>query len=173
MTIIEYDNRVKAALTISYVSPHARESRWHIQLEKAKLLVHPETFVQNSLSPRESAKANDIASNRLGRFTGSPVHRFTGSSNPSCIYLFKDNANLRVPWKIPMSYPPSEENLFFYDDYKNDPLHPGSVAQWNSFYESVFNKKVRSKTGLEIALEDIKVTEAICKSIKLQRIIAL
>lgn len=135
MAIFEYKNGVKANLTISYVSPHARESRWIIQLEKARVVVYPELFTDNS--------------------------KFT----PSAIYLFKDDSKLKAPWKIPNSFPPSKNSLYFYDENKKDPLHPGSIKQWMEFYNCVTNKQ-KPECRLELAREDLKVSEMIRKSLK-------
>lgn len=148
MTIVKYKNGVKADLLISYVSPHARESRWVIQLEKAKIITHFETFAKGSLG------------------------RFEWGRNPSATYLFKDNYSYSVSWKIPMSYPPSGDNLVFYDEYRNDPLHPGAVKQWEEFYESVTHN-IKPKTDLNLALEDTKVVEAIDRSVKTQKVITI
>lgn len=142
MAMIQYKNGVKASLTVSYVSPQARESRWIIQLEKAKLVCHFETFVDaNKASKR----------------------KWTG--NPSSIYLFKDDKSYEVPWKYPMSYPPMDKNLVFYDEYKNEPLHPGSSAQWLAFYDAVMKNK-QPFCSTKLALSDSVITEAIVKSIK-------
>ncbi len=147
MALIQYKNGVKASLTVSYVSPHARESRWIIQLEEAKIVAHFETFVDPNKSSKRKWKGN-----------------------PSSIYLFKDDNNYPVPWKYPMSYPPSDKSLVFYDEYKNEPLHPGSTAQWLAFYDAVTkNKKPLCNTDL--AIEDTVITDAITKSIKQHRTI--
>jgi predicted dehydrogenase len=142
MALIQYKNGVKASLTVSYVSPHARESRWIIQLEKAKIVAHFETFV-------------DAAKDSKKKWEG----------NPSSIYLFKDDKDYSVPWKYPMSYPPSDKNLVFYDEYKNEPLHPGSTAQWLEFYDAVTKNK-KPLCGTDLAIEDTIITDAIAKSIK-------
>lgn len=149
MAMIKYKNGVKASITVSYVSPHARESRWIIQLEKAKILAHFETFV----TPLKGSKRK-------------------WQENPSSIYLFKDDKSYPVAWKYPMSYPPQEKNLVFYDEYREEPLHPGSGAQWDAFYDTVTkNKKPESNTG--IALQDIIVAKAIDDSIKKKRVIEI
>lgn len=142
MALIEYKNGVKADLLISYVSAHARESRWVIQLEKAKIVTHFETFVN-----------------------GNKKGRFGRGKNPSSIYLFKDDNSFVVPWRIPMSYPPTEKNLVFYDEYPNDPLHPGATTQWNEFYRCITNC-VEPECSLRLAAEDTKVVEKIFRSIK-------
>ncbi len=147
MSIIEYENGVKADLVISYVSPHARESRWVIQLEKAKIVTHFETFVK-----------------------GKRGNLFSWNTNPSCIYIFKDDKKYSVPWKIPMSYPPSKSNLAFYDEYKNDPLHTGSTRQLNEFYNCI-TKGIKPGCSLELARKDTEVTEAIEKSIRFSKIV--
>lgn len=147
MTLIEYQNGVKASLTVSYVSPHARESRWIIQLEKAKIAAHFETFV----SPRKSSK-----------------RKWQG--HPSSIYIFKDNKKYPVVWKFPMSYPPDDNNLEFYDEYKNEPLHPGSGAQWKEFYNTVC-KNIPPESSSKIALNDIIVAKAIDESIKKSKVV--
>ncbi len=149
MAIIKYKNGVKASITISYVSPHSRESRWIIQLEKAKIAAHFETFVKSS---------------------GVSKNKWKG--HPSSIYLFKDNKNYKVPWKYPMSYPPSEKNLVFYDEYKNEPLHPGSADQWKEFYKTVTNN-IKPESSLLIALNDMIVLKAIDESIKKGKIIKI
>ncbi|MBZ0203018.1 MAG: Gfo/Idh/MocA family oxidoreductase [Ignavibacteria bacterium] len=149
MAIIEYKNKVKASLTVSYVSPHARESRWIIQLESAKIVAHFETFVSRSPGTK---------------------HKWNG--NPSCIYLFKDNRNQEIPWKHPMSYPPQDKNLVFYDEYKNEPLHPGSTAQWIAFYDSIINNR-KPVCNTALALEDIAAANAIASSIKKGKVIRL
>lgn len=149
MAIIKYENGVKADLVVSYVSPHARESRWVIQLEKAKIVTHFETFVK-----------------------GKTKNRFKWGKNPSVIYLFKDDKSYPVPWRIPMSYPPDENNLVFYDEYKNDSLHPGSVKQWENFYESLI-KGIEPECSLTIAAEDTKVVEAISKSVKQEKVVKI
>ena len=140
MTIIQYENGVKANLLVSYISPHSRESRWIIQAEKAKIVVHPETFIPNVKNKKHSWKGN-----------------------PSCIYLFSDDNKFNPPWKIPMQYPPSEKNLVYYDEYKNEPMHPGSVGQWVSFYNSI-KKGIKPDCNIDLALTDNKVVEAILKS---------
>ena len=142
MCIIEYKNGVKASLNISYVSPHARESRWIIQLENAKIAAHFETFVQ----PLSAGKKRKW-------------HR-----NPSCIYLYKDINGKAVPWNVPMSYPPSDKNLVFYDEYKNEPLHPGSLTQWKAFYETVINRKKPVCSTL-LSIQDTIVTSAVQRSV--------
>ncbi|MBL8015784.1 MAG: Gfo/Idh/MocA family oxidoreductase, partial [Ignavibacteria bacterium] len=76
MAMIRYRNNVKASITVSYVSPHARESRWVIQLEKAKVIAHFETFAD-----------------------AAPGSRRKWKGNPSSIYLFKDDSNYPVVWK--------------------------------------------------------------------------
>ena len=141
MTVIKYKNGVKADLLVSYVSPHARESRWVIQLEKAKIVTHFETFVEGSGG------------------------KFAFGSNPSAIYVFKDDSNYSVPWRIPMSYPPGRKNLVFYDEYKNDAMHPGATGQWKAFYESL-SKNEKPLCSLSLAGEDTKIIEAIVKSVK-------
>jgi len=145
MCLIEYRNGVKADLLISYVSAHTRESRWVIQLEDAKIITHFETYVNG-------------------------INKFQWGTCPSCIYLFKDNKKYSVPWKIPMSYPPSEQNLVFYDEYKNDPLHPGSTRQLREFHKSI-TENIRPDCSLSVALEDARVIEAINKSIKTNRVV--
>ncbi len=147
MALIKYKNGVKASLTVSYVSPHARESRWVIQLEKAKIVAHVETLV----SPNKNSK-----------------RRWKG--NPSSIYLFKDDNKYPVVWKYPMSYPPTDKNLVFYDEYKDEPLHPGSGAQWDAFYNTV-TKNVKPESNTAIALQDIIVAKAIDDSIKKKKVI--
>ncbi len=149
MAIINYRNGVKASITVSYVSPHARESRWIIQLEKAKIVAHFETFVKRAKGSKQK-----------------------WSGNPSSIYLFKDNRNYDVPWKYPMSYPPCDDNLVFYDEYKDEPMHPGSGAQWREFYETVVKHR-KPESSTTIALEDIVVAKAIDDSIKRKRIIKI
>jgi predicted dehydrogenase len=149
MTVIKYKNGVKADLVISYVSPHARESRWVIQLENAKLVTHFETFVN-----------------------GTRGKKFKRDKNPSTIYLFKDNNSYDVPWRIPMSYPPSENNLVFYDEYNDDPLHPGAVKQWDNFYRSL-SRNEEPVCSLSLAAEDTKLTEAISKAVKQGRIVKI
>jgi len=149
MSIIEYKNGVKASITISYVSPHSRESRWILQFEKAKIVAHFETFV----SPNNPSKRK-------------------WSGHPSSIYIFKDNNKLPVPWRYPMSYPPDERNLEFYDEYKNEPMHPGSQAQWKEFYNTVI-KNTKPESNTSIALEDIIVAKAMDDSIKKGKIISL
>ncbi len=149
MAIIEYRNKVKASLTVSYVSPHARESRWIIQLEKAKIVAHFETFVSRSYGKKHGWKGN-----------------------PSCIYLFKDDRKHKIPWKYPMSYPPGDKNLVFYDEYRNEPLHPGSTAQWKAFYDSITNNR-KPACNTKVALEDIVVANAIDDSIKMKKVIRL
>lgn len=149
MALIQYKNGVKASLTVSYVSPHARESRWIIQCEKAKIVAHFETFVSPNKSTRRKWKGH-----------------------PSSIYVFKDDRNYDIPWRYPMSYPPSDKNLVFYDEYKNEPLHPGSSAQWLAFYD-VVTKNERPFCNTQLALEDTVITEAIMKSIKQKRTITL
>ncbi len=138
MALIEYKNGVKADLLVSYVSPHARESRWIIQLEKAKIVTHFETFVK-----------------------GNKKGKFEWGKHPSTIYLFKDDNSYDVPWRIPMSYPPAEKNLVFYDEYQQDPLHPGATAQWIEFYRCI-NGGVEPECNLSLAAEDTKVVEKIC-----------
>ena len=147
MSVIKYKNGVKADLVVSYVSPHARESRWVIQLEKAKIVTHFETFVK-----------------------GSGGKKFELGKNPSTIYLFKDDYSYNVPWRIPMSYPPSEKNLVFYHEYGVDPLHPGAVKQWENFYRSLTHNE-KPECNLELAAEDTKITEAIWKSVKQEKIV--
>ncbi len=142
MALIEYKNGVKADLLISYVSPHARESRWVIQLEKAKIVAHFETFVK-----------------------GNNNGRFEWGKHPSTVYLFKDDNSCDVPWRIPMSYPPAEKNLVFYDEYPDDPLHPGATAEWNDFYRCI-TKSIEPECSLRLAAEDTKVVEKICRSVK-------
>lgn len=149
MALIQYKNGIKASLTVSYVSPHARESRWIIQLEKAKIVAHFETFVDSSKAGRRKWKGN-----------------------PSSIYLYKDDSKYPVPWKYPMSYPPSDKNLVFYDEYKNEPLHPGSTAQWLEFYNTVTQNK-KPVCSTELAVKDTIITEAIIKSIKQHKTISL
>lgn len=148
MAIIKYENGVKADLLISYVSPHARESRWVIQLENAKIVTHFETFVK-----------------------GRKKNMFEWGKNPSAIYLFKDDNSIPVPWRIPMSYPPEENNLVFYDEYKNDSLHPGSVKQLESFYDSL-TKGIEPECNLSLAYEDTLVVEAISKSVNCERTVS-
>ena len=149
MALIKYKNGVKASLTVSYVSPHARESRWIIQLEKAKIVAHFETFV----------KANSASKRKW-------------KGNPSSIYLFADDKKLPVVWKYPMSYPPVDSNLAFYDEYKDEHMHPGSGAQWKAFYRTVTgNAKPESNT--KVALEDIIVAKAIDDAIKKKRVIRI
>lgn len=149
MAIIEYKNKVKAAITVSYVSPHARESRWMIQLEKAKIAAHFETFVESSRKTK---------------------HKWKGS--PSCIYIFKDDNKYEIPWKYPMSYPPSERNLVFYDEYRNEPLHPGSTAQWIAFYDTIVKKK-KPICNSAVALKDIEIARAISESIRKKKVVTL
>jgi predicted dehydrogenase len=149
MAIIGYENGVKADLLISYISAHARESRWVIQLEKAKIVTHFETFVK-----------------------GNKKNKFGWDKNPSTIYLFKDDSSYKVPWRIPMSYPPSEKNLVFYDEYSGDPLHPGATKQWMEFYRCI-KSNTRPECSLSLAALDTKVTEAICKSVKNERVVRL
>lgn len=149
MAIINYKNGVKASITISYVSPHARESRWIIQLERAKIAAHFETFVNPSI---DSTKK--------------------WSGHPSSIYIFKDDNSYPVPWKYPMSYPPQDKNLMFYDEYKNEPMHPGSAEQWNEFYQTVTKNK-KPLSSLEVALKDLKVAEAIDQAIKKKKVIKI
>lgn len=142
LAMINYKNGVKASLMVSYVSPHARESRWIIQLEKARLAAHFETFVSKKKNSRRKWKGN-----------------------PSALYLFADKKYLKVPWKYSMSYPPSEQNLVFYDEYPDEPMHPGSAAQWLSFYDSVTNR-TKPICGIDLAYNDSIVLDAISKSIK-------
>lgn len=145
MAMIRYKNNVKASITVSYVSPHARESRWVIQLEKAKVVAHFETFVDASKGSRRKWKGH-----------------------PSSIYLFKDDHSNPVVWRYPMSYPPQEKNLVFYDEYKDEPMHPGSAAQWAAFYDSCINNtKPESNTG--VALLDTLVASAVMRSIRSHR----
>lgn len=149
MAIIKYKNGVKASITVSYVSPHARESRWIIQLEKAKIIAHFETFVSaNSASKRK------------------------WEGNPSSIYVFSDNKKYPVVWKYPMSYPPDENNLVFYDEYKDEPMHPGSGAQWKAFYETV-TKNIKPESSTKVALDDIIVAKAIDEAIKMKKVIRI
>lgn len=71
-----------------------------------------------------------------------------------------------------MSYPPSDKNLVFYDEYKDEPLHPGSSAQWLAFYDVVTkNKKPFCSTSL--AIEDTVIVEAITESIKQKKMVRL
>ncbi len=149
MALIKYKNGVKASLTVSYVSPHARESRWVIQLEKAKIVAHFETFAAPYTNSKKKWKGN-----------------------PSIIYLFKDDKKYPVVWKYPMSYPPSEKNLVFYDEYKDEALHPGSGGQWLSFYNTVINN-VKPESNTHIALEDLIVAKAIDESIKKKRVVKI
>lgn len=142
LAMINYKNGVKASLMVSYVSPHARESRWIIQLEKARIAAHFETFVNKEKNSRRKWKGN-----------------------PSAIYLFADKKHLTLPWKYSMSYPPSEKNLVFYDEYPGEPMHPGSAAQWLSFYDSVVNN-TKPICGIDLAYNDSIVLDAITKSIK-------
>jgi predicted dehydrogenase len=142
MTLIQYKNGVKASLTVSYVSPHARESRWVLQLEGAKIIAHFETFVDAPAGSKRKWKGT-----------------------PSSIYLFKDDKSYSIPWKYPMSYPPSGKNLVFYDEYKNEPMHPGSSAQWLAFYNTVTKNK-KPVCSTDLAVKDTVITEAIIKSIK-------
>lgn len=149
MAMIRYRNNVKASITVSYVSPHARESRWVIQLEKAKVVAHFETFVDAARGSRRKWKGN-----------------------PSSIYLFKDDRSYPVAWKYPMSYPPQEKNLVFYDEYRNEPMHPGSAAQWAAFYESCLkNTKPESNTG--VALLDTAVAAAVMRSVKTHKTVKI
>lgn len=147
--MINYKNGVKASLTVSYVSPHARESRWVIQLENARIIAHFETFV-------------DVVNNGRRKW----------KSNPSAIYLFADKKNIKVPWKYPMSYPPSGKNLVFYDEYKDEPMHPGSTEQWKAFYV-VAAKNSPPKCGTNIALADALLVDAIAASVKTNKMIKL
>lgn len=149
MALIHYKNGVKASITISYVSPHARESRWIIQLEKAKIAAHFETFVK----PSKDSKRK-------------------WNKYPSSIYVFKDDKSFKVPWKYPMSYPPQDKNLVFYDEYKNEPLHPGSTAQWKEFFLTV-TKNIKPESSLDVALKDLKVAEAIDRAIKKKEVIRI
>jgi predicted dehydrogenase len=142
LAMINYKNGVKASLMVSYVSPHARESRWIIQLEKARIAAHFETFVNKEKNSRRKWKGN-----------------------PSAIYLFADKKHLTLPWKYSMSYPPSEKNLVFYDEYPGEPMHPGSAAQWLSFYDSVVNN-TKPICGIDLAYNDSIILDAITKSIK-------
>jgi len=149
MAMIRYRNNVKASITVSYVSPHARESRWVIQLEKAKVVAHFETFVNAA---------------RGGR------RKWNG--NPSSIYLFKDDRNYPVVWKYPMSYPPQEKNLVFYDEYKDEPMHPGSSAQWAAFYDSCI-KNTKPESSTRVALMDTIVAAAVTRSVKEHRAVKI
>lgn len=149
MAIIKYKNGVKASITVSYVSPHARESRWIIQLEKAKIIAHFETFV----------KANSASKRKW-------------KGNPSSIYIFSDDKKYPVVWKYPMSYPPADTNLVFYDEYQDEFMHPGSGGQWNAFYDTV-TKNTKPESSTSVALEDIKVTSAIDEAIKKKRVIRI
>ena len=149
MALIKYKNGVKASITVSYVSPHARESRWVIQLEKARIAAHFETFV----NPAKGSK-------------------YKWEGHPSAIYLFKDDRNYPVKWKYPNSYPPSEDNLVFYDEYKDEPLHPGSGGQWREFYRTV-TRHIKPESNTMIALRDIIVAKAIDDSIKKNKIIKI
>lgn len=149
MALIKYKNGVKASLTVSYVSPHARESRWVIQLEKAKIVAHFETFAAPITNSKRKWKGN-----------------------PSSIYLFEDDKKYPVAWKYPMSYPPSEKNLVFYDEYKDEPMHPGSGGQWLAFYDTVMNNK-KPESNTHIALEDLIVAKAIDESIKKKRVVRI
>lgn len=149
MAIIKYKNGVKASITVSYVSPHARESRWIIQLEKAKIVAHFETFA------------------RAGKRS---KHKWKG--NPSSIYIFADNRKYPVAWKYPMSYPPDDANLAFYDEYPDEPMHPGSGGQWKEFYETV-TRGVKPESSTNVALEDIIVAKAIDDAIKKKKVIKI
>ncbi len=149
MAIIKYKNGVKASITVSYVSPHARESRWIIQLEKAKIVAHFETF----------AMANKISKRKW-------------KGNPSSIYIFADNKKYPVAWRYPMSYPPDDTNLAFYDEYPDEPMHPGSGGQWKEFYETV-TRGVKPESSTAVALEDIIVAKAIDDAIKKKKVIKI
>ena len=149
MAIIKYKNGVKASITVSYVSPHARESRWIIQLEKAKIVAHFETF----------AIANKISKRKW-------------KGNPSSIYIFADNKKYPVAWRYPMSYPPDDTNLAFYDEYPDEPMHPGSGGQWKEFYETV-TRGVKPESSTAVALEDIIVAKAIDDAIKKKKVIKI
>jgi predicted dehydrogenase len=149
MAIIKYKNGVKASITISYVSPHARESRFVIQLERAKIIAHFETFVYaNSKSKRK------------------------WKGNPTSIYVFADNNKLPIVWKYPMSYPPSEKHLYYYDEYPDEPMHPGSVKQWEAFYNNI-NNNIKPETNTKIALEDTIIADSMVKSIKKKSLIKI
>ncbi len=145
MAMVRYKNNVKASITVSYVSPHARESRWVIQLEKAKVVAHFETFVD-----------------------ASKVSRRKWKGHPSSIYLFKDDRSYPVVWRYPMTYPPQEKNLVFYDEYKNEPMHPGSAAQWAAFYDSCVNN-TKPESSTRVALLDTYVASAVMKSIRYRK----
>ena len=149
MAIIKYKNGVKASITVSYVSPHARESRWIIQLEKAKIVAHFETF----------AMANKISKRKW-------------KGNPSSIYIFADNKKYPVAWRYPMSYPPDDTNLAFYDEYPDEPMHPGSGGQWKEFYETA-TRGVKPESSTAVALEDIIVAKAIDDAIKKKKVIKI
>lgn len=149
MAIIKYKNGVKASITVSYVSPHARESRWIIQLEKAKIVAHFETFAKANRSSKRKWKGN-----------------------PSSIYIFADNRKLPVAWRYPMSYPPDDINLAFYDEYPDEPMHPGSGGQWKEFYETV-TRGVKPESSTMVALEDIIVAKAIDDAIKKKKVVKI
>lgn len=149
MAIIKYRNGVKASITVSFVSPHARESRWIIQLEKAKIVAHFETF----------ARANKASKRKW-------------KGNPSSIYIFADNRKLPVAWRYPMSYPPNDANLAFYDEYPDEHMHPGSGGQWKEFYETVTHG-LKPESSTQVALQDILVAKAIDDSIKKKRVVKI
>jgi predicted dehydrogenase len=149
MAIIKYKNGVKASITVSYVSPHARESRWIIQLEKAKIVAHFETFVSANRATKRKWEGN-----------------------PSSIYIFADDKKYPVVWKYPMSYPPNENNLAFYDEYKDEHMHPGSGAQWKAFYDTI-TKSSKPESNTSVALEDIIVAKAIDEAIKKKKVIRI
>jgi len=149
MAIIKYKNGVKASITVSYVSPHARESRWIIQLEKAKIVAHFETFAMANKNSKRKWKGN-----------------------PSSIYIFADNKKYPVAWRYPMSYPPDDTNLAFYDEYPDEPMHPGSGGQWKEFYETV-TRGVKPESSTAVALEDIIVAKAIDDAIKKKKVIKI
>jgi len=149
MAIIKYKNGVKASITVSYVSPHARESRWIIQLEKAKIVAHFETFAMANKNSKRKWKGN-----------------------PSSIYIFADNKKYPVAWRYPMSYPPDDTNLAFYDEYPDEPMHPGSGGQWKEFYETV-TRGVKPESSTAVALEDIIVAKAIDDAIKKKIVIKI
>lgn len=83
---MEHENMIHSNLSVSYVSPWARESKWTLQFEDAKITVFWEVPL-----------------------TGT-------NSVVSYTYLFTDDIRHKVPWKYPMQYPPSEEHLSFVEE---------------------------------------------------------
>ena len=71
-----------------------------------------------------------------------------------------------------MSYPPDDTNLAFYDEYPDEPMHPGSGGQWKEFYETV-TRGVKPESSTAVALEDIIVAKAIDDAIKKKIVIKI